>query len=107
MASSYVFRTSDLPKLDLDIDRGTDFQAWHQQWLVYCSLSGLSAEPAAKQVQALQLRFSRETLNVVDNLGLHCKNKCVILAKYFTTQIDVKGFIQWELILNMAYYRTP
>ena len=72
MASSYVFRTSDLPKLDLDIDRGTDtdFQAWHQQWLAYCSLSGLSAEPAAKQIQALQLCFCRETLNVVDNLGL-------------------------------------
>ena len=70
MASSYVFRTSDLPKLDLDIDRGTDFQAWHQQWLAYRSLSGLSAKPAAKQVQALQLCFSRETLNVVDNLGL-------------------------------------
>lgn len=70
MASSYVFRTSDLPKLDVDTDRGTDFLAWHQQWLAYRSLSGLSAEPAAKQVQALQLCFSRETLHVVDNLGL-------------------------------------
>jgi hypothetical protein len=28
--ASYVFRTSDLPKLDIDTDRGTDFQAWHQ-----------------------------------------------------------------------------
>ena len=70
MTSSYVFCTSDLPKLDLDFNRGTDFQAWHQQWLAYHSLSGLSAEPAAKQIQALTLRFSRETLNVVINLGL-------------------------------------
>ena len=70
MASSYVFRTGDLPKLDLDTDRGTDFHAWHQQWQAYRSLSGLNAEPAAKQVQALQLCFSRETLNVVENLGL-------------------------------------
>ena len=49
---------------DLDTDRGTDYQAWHQQWLACCSLSGLSSETAAKQVQA------RETLNIVDNLGL-------------------------------------
>ncbi len=53
--AAYVFRTSDLPKLDLDTDRGTDFQAWHHQWLAYCSLSGLAGEPAPKQVQALQL----------------------------------------------------
>ncbi len=71
----YVFRTSDLPKLDLDTDRGTDFHAWHQQWLAYCSLSGLSTEDAPKQVQALQLCFSRETLNIVDNLGLTVAQK--------------------------------
>ena len=68
--ASYVFRTSDLPKLDIDTDRGTDFQAWHQQWLAYRSLSGLCNESAAKQVQALQLCFSRETLHIVENLGL-------------------------------------
>ena len=73
--ASFVFRTSDLPKLDLDTDKGTDFQAWHQQWLAYRSLSGLDKEPATKQVQALQLCFSRETLNVVDNLGLTAAEK--------------------------------
>ena len=67
---SNTFRTSDLPKLDLDTDRGTDFLAWQQQWLAYRSLSGLSGKPATKQVQALQLCFSRETLNIVENLGL-------------------------------------
>ena len=70
MASTYVFRTSKLPKLDLDVDRGADFKAWHQQWLAYRSLSGLNGESPAKQVQALQLCFSRDTLNIVDNLGL-------------------------------------
>jgi len=57
MASSYVFRTSNLPKLDLNINRGTDFQAWHQQWLAYRSLSGVSAELAAKR----QLCIQRDT----------------------------------------------
>ena len=66
----YVFRLSDLPKLDLDVDRGTDFTAWTAQWTSYSTLSGLSEEPAATKVQALTLCFSRETLTVVDNLGL-------------------------------------
>ena len=34
------------------------------------SLSGLSGESSAKQVQALMLCFSRETLTIVNNLGL-------------------------------------
>ena len=72
---SYTFRTNNLPKLDLDTDRGTDFLAWQQQWLAYRSLSGLSGEPAAKQVQALQLCFSRDTLNIVENLGLSSAQK--------------------------------
>ena len=66
----YVFRLSDLPKLDLQVDRGTDFEAWKAQWTSYSTLSGLSGEPAATQVQALTLCFSRETLTVVNNLGL-------------------------------------
>ena len=93
---SYTFRTSDLPKLDLDTDRGTDFLAWQQQWLAYQSLSGLSGESAAKQVQALQLCFSRETLNVVENLGLTNAQKkgpspdncCVETARGGTNQRD-------------------
>ena len=65
--SSYVFRKGDL---DLQIDRGSDFSAWQKQWESYMSLSGLSEEPPTKQVQALTLCFSRETLTIVDNLGL-------------------------------------
>ena len=49
--SSYVFRQGDLPKLDLQIDRGSDFSAWQKQWESYMSLSGLSEEPPTKQVQ--------------------------------------------------------
>ena len=55
---SYTFRLNDLPKLDLQIDRGTNFTTWRLQWRSYCSLSGL----ASKQVEALSWCFSRETL---------------------------------------------
>ena len=66
----FTFRQGDLPKLDLQVDRGTDFAAWKQQWDSYVSLSGLAGEDATKQVQALTLCFSRETLTIVQNLGL-------------------------------------
>ena len=66
----YVFRQGNLPRLDLQVDRGSDFAAWQAQWDSYVSLSGLSAESGDKQVQALTLCFSRETLTIVQNLGL-------------------------------------
>lgn len=62
-----MFRHGDLPKLDLQVDRGTDFKAWRSQWDAYLSLSGLDKQPQSK---ALTLCFSRETVTVVDNLGL-------------------------------------
>ena len=40
------------------------------QWDAYCTLSGLKDQAQALQVQALTLCFSRETLMIVDNLGL-------------------------------------
>jgi hypothetical protein len=67
---SYAFRQGDLPKLDLQVDKGSDFKAWRSQWDAYFSLSGLDKEAAAKQVQALTLCFARETVTTVDNLGL-------------------------------------
>ena len=67
---AYVFRPGDLPKLDLQVDRGTDFKTWQLQWDAYVSLSGLDKQSQAKQVQALTLCFSRETVTIVNNLGL-------------------------------------
>ena len=67
---SYTFRLSDLPKLDLQVDRGTDVTAWHLQWRSYCNLSGLAGQEASKKVEALSLCFSREKLSIVQNLGL-------------------------------------
>ena len=53
--TSYAFRQGDLPKLDLQIDRGTEFTACRTQWNSYSSLSGLVNEDATKQVKALTL----------------------------------------------------
>ena len=66
----YVFRQGDLPKLDVQVDHGSDFTAWKSQWESYMSLSGLSGESAEKKVQALTLCFSRETQSF---LGIPCK----------------------------------
>ena len=70
MAVTYTFRQGDLLKLDLQVDRGSDFATWKLQWDSYHSLSGLAEQGAAKQVQALTLCFSRDTLSIVQNLGL-------------------------------------
>ena len=66
----YTFRAGDLPKLDLDVDRGSDFLAWEKQWNSYRILSGLVGSEAATQVHALHFCMSRETLTIVENLGL-------------------------------------
>ena len=58
----YVFRQSDLPKLDIQVDRGADFEVWKAQWASYSTLSGLAGEDAATKVQVLTLCLSRETL---------------------------------------------
>ena len=81
--SSYVFRQGDLPKLDLQVDRGTNFKAWKTQRDAYLSLSGLDKEDQAKQVKALTLCFSRDTVTVVDNLGLSVANE-IMLARSWT-----------------------
>ena len=76
----YTFRLSDLPKLDLQVDKGTDFTAWHTQWECYCNLSGLAGQAAEKQVEAFNLCLSRETLAIVQNLGLTNAEKKDIAA---------------------------
>ena len=72
----FTFRQGDLPKLDLQVDRGS---AWKAQWDSYASLSGLNGEDEPKQVQALTLCFSRETLTIVQNLAyLKTKEKVLV-----------------------------
>ena len=67
---TYTFRPGDLPRLDLQVDRGTDFKAWKTQWEAYLSLFGLGTQSQRKQVQVLTLCFTRETLMIVENVGL-------------------------------------
>ena len=57
------------------MDRGTDFEAWKAQWTSYATLSGLSGESAETKVQVLTLCLSRETLAIVNNLGLTTEQK--------------------------------
>ena len=66
----YTFRQGDLPKLDLEVDKGSDFIAWNEQWEAYRTLFGLSDEEATKQANVLRLCVTRDTLTTVNNLGL-------------------------------------
>ena len=57
------------------------------------SLSGLSEESAEKKVQALTLCFSRETLSVVQNLGLSDADKQDITAIITAIKTYIDGHI--------------
>ena len=91
MTMAFTFRQGDLPKLDLQVDRGTDFQAWKQQWQAYFSLSGLDKQPETKQAQALTLCFSRETVSIVDNLGLSVAQRGSVANTIAAIERYVKG----------------
>ena len=103
---TYTFRQSDLPKLDINLDRGTDFAAWRAQWDSYCFLSGLVEEDTAKQVKPLTLCLSRETLAVVHNLGLseaQMKKPAVIIE---AMQKYVDGHINETMERHKFHRRT-
>ena len=90
---SFVFRPGDLPKLDLQLDRGANFKAWKTQWEAYLALSGLGDQDAIKQVQALTLCFTRETVTVVENLGLNDDQKKDVKAIVEAIQRHVEGHV--------------
>ena len=54
-----MFRQGDLPRLDLQVDR------LQSQREAYLSLSGLDKEDQPKQVLALMLCISRETMEIL------------------------------------------
>ena len=102
----YVFRLSDLPKLDLQVDRGTDFEAWKAQWTSYSTLSGLSGESGDTQVQALTLCFSRETLTVVNNLGLSADDRNSVGAIITAIKRHVDGHINESMERRRLRHRV-
>jgi len=69
---AYVFRQTDLPKLDIYVVRWSDFEAWKDQWMSYLRAGKESTET---QVQVLTLCLSQETLSIVNNLGLTTEQK--------------------------------
>ena len=91
---TYISRQGDLPKLNLQIDHGTDFKAWRSKWDAYLSLSGLDKQSQVKQVQAFTLCFSRETVTIVDNLRLtdtqkgNAKQIIAAIQRYVEDQIN-------------------
>ena len=91
---TYTFRPEDLPRLDLQVDQGTDFKAWKTQWEAYLSLSELGTQSQRKQVQALTLCFTRETLMILENLGFsetqRGSNEAILTAlqRYIEGQIE-------------------
>ena len=102
----YVFRQGDLPKLDVQVDRGSDFMAWKAQWESYMSLSGLSEESAEKKVQALTLCFSRETLSIVQNLGLSDTDKQDITAIIIAFAVCRALFAITQLLCHVSALLT-
>ena len=90
---TYVFRQGDLLKLDLQVDRGTDFKAWKTQWEAYINLSGLDKHAQAKQVKALTLCFSHEMLTIVENLGLIEKQRGGVKEIVAAIQCYIESYI--------------
>ena len=66
----YTFRKSDLPVLDLEVQRGVDIDTWVASWEGYRCLSGLRDEPAQTQVDALEQCLTSASLRILRNLGL-------------------------------------
>ena len=45
----FTFRRNDIPRLDLDVDRGKNFKAWLEEWSAYHAVSGFSDQEAETQ----------------------------------------------------------
>ena len=89
----FTFWQGDLPKLDLQVDHGSNFATWEAQWASYLSLSGLANEEALKQVQVLMLCFSHDTLTIVQNLRLSEEERKCVKSIIDTIQRYIEGHI--------------
>ena len=98
----YTYRQSDIPLLDIEVDRGTDFRAWKKEWESYVQLSGLHAEQDATKVHVLTRAFSRATITVVENLGLTDAQKADITQTVEALQNHVDGQVN-EMVERHAF----
>ena len=83
------------PKLDIEIDRGSNFTTWKNKFKAYRRLSKLDKASEETQVDVLTLCMSSETIRVVDNLGLppsdqkDCLKIIDALERHVNGQINV------------------
>ena len=89
----FTFRKGDIPQLDLEIDRGSNFTAWLEEWTAYAALSGLNEGNAETQYNVLRLAMCRETANVVGNLGLPEEDRRKVDQVIAALKIHVAGSV--------------
>ena len=80
----YTFRKSNLPTLDLEIQRGSDLDVWIEAWEGYVFLSGLRDEDEQTKVYALKQCLTDNSRRILTNLGLtadQMSNMSTIIAR--------------------------
>ena len=89
----YTFRKSDIPFLDLDIDRGNAFTSWKEKWNAYavCIIVWTGWGKCSNPVNVLRLAFPRDTALVVGNVGLSEDKKKDVktIMKALTQHVEV------------------
>ena len=66
----YTFRKSDLPTLNLEIQRGSYLDVWIEAWEGYVFLSGLRDEDEQTKIHALKQCLTDNSPRILTNLGL-------------------------------------
>ena len=67
---TYTSHAGELPKLDLNVNWGSNFLALEKQWNSYMTLSSLAGSDTIIKIHTLQCCMSHGTFNIVDNLSL-------------------------------------
>ena len=67
---AFVFRATDVPKLDMEHDGPKEFKTWKLKWDGYFHLSGLVRENDLTKYHALVSAFSQHTLDIVEGLEI-------------------------------------
>ena len=74
-AGLFTFKRSDTPRLDLNVNHGSNFKAWLKEWTAYHAVLGLNEQDGETQYHVLRLTFLRDTATVIDNLGLPAEDR--------------------------------